>query len=442
MFRKFHLRGSVHPEIEEKDVSLFRRVSMRWRLTLMTALVVTAACIVLTAIISTSATVQLDEMEAYIVEVNPGIGEELEIDLSPALLLDKFPDMVASMKYRFRMQSILAMLCVVLIASGITWWVAGRMLQPLRSLNETIDRTNARNLAKPLKVPKTRDEIAALTIAYNCMLERLNQVFVAQKRFTANAAHEFRTPLAVMRTKLDIFGKKAEHTQEEYDEMLSVFDSYTDRMRVLLDQLLEMANMQTVAMEDTVCLQDLLEEVLCDLAEVAEKKGVTLEMKAPEKAAVWQTARGEDTKGETSGKEAEMAGKSGSLPDALGETAERGSVKGNDVLLYRAFYNLVENAVKYNVPGGRAEVTVGRRGEQICVTVSDTGIGIPESVRERVFEPFYQVDPSRSKAQEGFGLGLSLVKAIIEQHGGTVAIGEGDSKGTLITVTLRGCEEE
>lgn len=371
------------------------KLSMRWRLTLMTALLVAAACIVLTVVISTSATVQLDQLGDYMFQVNGVEGETVEIGLDISSILSDIPDVVTSMKYRFRLQSFLFMICVVLAAGGGTYFLAGKMLKPLQKLNDQIGMTNAQNLSTPLEMPETHDEIAELTDSFNHMLERLNQVFCAQKQFTANAAHEFRTPLAVMQTKLDIFQKKEVHSTEEYSEIFQMIAGYIDRLRGLQDELLEMANMQTIERNDTIHLQSLLDEIFCDLADVAEEKDVKLVQSGTE-----------------------------------------GILKGNDALIYRAFYNLIENAIKYNVQGGEVRVETLQEGGRIFVKISDTGIGIPEDMREQVFEPFFRVDKSRSREMGGSGLGLALVRAIIEQHNGTVEIGKGEKNGTVVTVDI------
>lgn len=371
------------------------KLSMRWRLTLMTALLVAAACIVLTVVISTSATVQLDQLGDYMFQIDEVEGETVKIGLDLSSILSDIPDVVTSMKYKFRLQSFLFMICVVLAAGGGTYFLAGKMLKPLQKLNEQIGMTNAQNMSTPLEMPDTHDEIAELTDSFNDMLERLNQVFCAQKQFTANAAHEFRTPLAVMQTKLDIFRKKEKHSAEEYNETFQMITGYIDRLRGLLDELLEMANMQTIERNDTIHLQSLLDEILCDLADVAEEKDVKLVQSGTE-----------------------------------------GTLRGNDALIYRAFYNLIENAIKYNIRGGEVCVETSREGDRMCVKISDTGIGIPEDMREQVFEPFFRVDKSRSREMGGSGLGLALVKAIIEQHNGTVEIGENEKNGTLVTVEL------
>lgn len=371
------------------------KLTMRWRLTCMTALLVAAACIVLTVVISTSATVQFDQLGNYMLRIDEAEGGSMEIGLDISTIFSDLPDVVASMKYRFRLQSFLFMACVVLAAAGGTYFLAGKMLKPLQKLNDQIGMTNAQNLSTPLEMPDTHDEIAELTDSFNDMLERLDQVFCAQKQFTANAAHEFRTPLAVIQTKLDIFQKKKTHSPAEYNETFQMITGYIDRLRGLLDELLEMANMQTIKKNDTIHLQSLLEEICCDLSDLAEKKGVKLIHRGVE-----------------------------------------GILKGNDALVYRAFYNLIENAIKYNVPDGEVCVETLREDGRILVEISDTGIGIPEDLRERVFEPFFRVDKSRSRKMGGSGLGLALVRAIIEQHNGTVKVEAGSSGGTKVTVAL------
>lgn len=371
-----------------------KKLSLQWRLTLMTAALVTAACLLLNLIISHSAVTQINDMENYMLEISPDGQDSLMIGIDSGI----YPNLstqVQEAKNTFRIQSIIATLLVILSSSALTYFLAGKALAPLRQFNSKMEKIQAQNLSEPLEVPAAEDEIARLTRSFNEMLKRLNQAFTVQRQFSANAAHELRTPLAVMQTNLDVLQKHKEPTPAEYTETLQMISEQTGRLSHLVNVLLEMTELQTLQRTDEISLSALVEEVICDLAQVAAEKGVTL----------------------------------------LQEDGEA-TLTGSDMLLYRAVYNLVENAIKYNRPDGT--VTVGIRTEQdtVILSVADTGIGISRENWEKIFDPFVRVDKSRSRAMGGAGLGLALVKNIADQHGGTVRVIRSDDLGTEIWLTL------
>lgn len=367
-----------------------RKRSLQWRLTLMISLLVMAACLLLNLFISRSAVMRIDEIESYVMEIDPGGEEPFVIGISP-----NFSEQVQQAKDAFRIQSALATLAVILACGAATYYLAGRALLPLRQLSTHMERIQAGNLSEPLEIPDTGDEIARLAGAFNGMLERLDQAFTVQRQFSANAAHELRTPLAVMRTHLDVLQKREVPTQAEYAEAVRMMSEQTERLAHLVSVLLEMTELRSAERTDQVSLSALTEEVLCDLAQVAEEKGVAL-------------------------------------------SQEPGDVvlTGSDLLLYRAVYNLVENAVKYNRPGGSVTVGVRRERGQAVLRVTDTGIGICRESWEAVFEPFVRVDKSRSRAMGGAGLGLALVRDIAQLHGGSVRVARSSDQGTEIELTL------
>lgn len=373
------------------------KLSLQWRLTLTTAFVISISCLILTLIISSSATVRLDQLENYIVNIGNMDEESFQIGIDAEMLLGDVPDLVASMKYHFRVQSFFFMLLVILGASLFIYFFSGKMLSPLRTLHQKMQETNEQNLCDPLPVPATHDEVAKLPQSFNEMLHRLDTVFTFQKNFTANAAHELRTPLAVIQTKLEVFEKTATHPTADYDQLLTAVKGYVGKLSSLVNTLLEMSNLQTVPMTDTIALNEVLDEILWDLSDPAEQRNISLSL-----------------------------------------TAAEGTIVGNDTLIYRLFYNLIENAIKYNTDGGSVSVTESVSENALTVTIADTGIGIPQDTLAHIFEPFYRADASRSE-REGFGLGLAIVKAIVEQHKGTIQVSAEETGGTTITVTLPRC---
>ena len=368
-----------------------KKLSLQWRLTLMTAFLVASACLVLNLFLSHSAIMRLDELEEHIVEIEPIGQDPLVINMDDSNLSAQ----IQQAKNTFHVQSLIATLAVILASSAFTYFLAGQALAPLRKFSSHMENIQAQNLSEPLQTSSTVDEIARLSHSFHEMLERLDQSFTAQRQFAANAAHELRTPLAAMQTKLDVLRKRENPTPAEYDETIQMLSEQTGRLSHLVSVLLEMTELQTTQRTDSVSLSALIEEVICDLTQVADEKRVTLNQEAGEAV-----------------------------------------LTGSDSLLYRAVYNLVENAIKYNRPNG--SVTVGVQVEHgvAIVRVADTGIGIRPENWETIFEPFVRVDKSRSRAMGGAGLGLALVRDIANQHGGNVKVVRSSSQGSEIRLTL------
>lgn len=371
-----------------------KKLSLQWRLTLMTAALVTAACLLLNLFISHSAVMQINEMEDYMVEITPGGQDSFVIGIDKGIS-PNLSEQVQEAKNTFHLQSILATLLVIFASSAFTYFLAGRALSPLRKFSSHMEKIQAQNLSEPLKIPGTEDEIARLTRSFNEMLERLDQAFTMQRQFSSNAAHELRTPLAVMQTNLDVLQKREAPTPDEYAGAIRMMSEQTGRLSHLVNVLLEMTELQTVQRTDQISLSALIEEVICDLAQVASERNVTL----------------------------------------IQEEGEA-ILTGSDTLLYRAVYNLVENAIKYNRPDGTVTVGLQTENDAVILCVKDTGIGINAENWEKIFDPFVRVDKSRSRAMGGAGLGLALVKNIAEQHGGTVRVAESGAQGTEIQLTL------
>lgn len=368
-----------------------RKLSLRGRLTLTTALLVAAACLLLNLLISRSAVMRIDEIEQYIVEIDPAGQDPLVIGVESSDLSAQ----VQQAKETFRIQSGLATLGIILFSGLFTWFLAGRALAPLRKLSARIESVQVQNLSEPLEMPDTQDEVARLTDAFNEMLHRLDQAFTVQRQFSANAAHELRTPLAVMQTSLEVLQKREQPTVEEYAGAVRMAVEQTGRLSGLVSTLLEMTELQTVSRTDQIALSALIEEVICDLTQVAAKRNVTLI-----------------------------------------QTPGEAEITGSDPLLYRAVYNLVENAIKYNRAGGSVTVGVRTEANSAILSVTDTGIGISREYWETVFDPFVRVDKSRSRAMGGAGLGLALVRDIAIQHGGDVRVARSSDQGTEIILTL------
>jgi len=372
-----------------------KKLSLQWRLTFMTASLAAAACLLLTLFVGKSAVMRIDEMENYIIEVIPEGQDSIVIGIDDFSYSEHLAEQIRQSKNIFYIQSAIATLAVIFLSSAVTYFLTGRALKPLRSFSSHMEKIQAQNLSEPLKLPDTQDEIARLHHSFNVMLERLNQTFAAQHQFAANAAHELRTPLTVMRTNLDVLRKRENPTPEEYDETIMMLSEQISRLSHLIDVLLEMTELQTVQRSDKVSLSALIEEVLCDLTHVADEKKVTLV-----------------------------------------QTAGEAIVGGSDLLLYRAVYNLVENAIKYNQCNGTVTVGVRVENKMAVLSVTDTGIGISEENWNKIFEPFARVDKSRSRAMGGVGLGLALVRDIAQQHNGSVAVAGSSEYGTEIILTL------
>ena len=281
------------------------------------------------------------------------------------------------------------------ILSGIlAYFVSGRALKPLRSFASQVEQVQLNNLADMRIDEDSISEFRQLSRSFNQMLERLNNAFAAQRQFTGNAAHELRTPLALMQAQLELFSAEHPDVRPETAEFLTLLREQTERLTQMTKTLLEMSNLQQVARNEQLQLAPMVEEIFTDLASLAEKRSITLE--------------------------------------AEGDAA----LTGSDALIYRLIFNLTENAVKYNRPGGSVRVSVTQELEKLLLRVSDTGCGIPEEYQRSIFQPFFRVDKSRSREYGGVGLGLSLVWEIVKLHGGTVCVENSSEAGTTVAVSL------
>ena len=371
-------------------------LTLQWRLALTSAAILAAACLILTLVFNHSAGAELDDLEIQVIQLQPNTGDAAQISGGAAVPEQmQIPQHFSNSRSTLRMESAAAMLLVVLLSGVMTYWLTGKALSPLRKIAGQMETIQAQNLAQPVEVPGTEDEVAHLAKSFNAMLSRLGKSFETQKRFSANAAHELRTPLAVIQARLDLLDRKSKELPGDCAESLEILAAQTERLSHLVEELLQMARLETVQKSDQISLPALLEEILCDLEEIAQKNGVKMIQHPSE-----------------------------------------GELVGNDALLYRAIYNVIENSIKYNHTGGRVSAQSNVEKGQIIVTISDSGRGIPAEDQKQVFDPFFRVDKSRSRQMGGCGLGLALTKAIIELHGGQIRIVSSSPKGTTIRIML------
>ncbi|WP_099207822.1 sensor histidine kinase [Urinicoccus timonensis] len=311
------------------------------------------------------------------------------------IIVPEVKELFQGAQEKVQIQATLSTLLVVVLGSLATYFLARRSLKPLERLIDHMKDREMKNLSKPLPSQGLPGEIADLTQSYNHLLKRLDGVFQQQRQFSAAAAHELKTPLAVLQTRLDVFNKLENHQESDYEEILSDIQDQVQRMTQLVNHLLTLMDTENLEKNDLVDLYDLFDEVFCDLMPLAEKTGLCLQLEG-----------------------------------------DHAQVYANDLLLYQALYNLVENAIKYNKPGGSVLARVKEDQDQVLVSVKDMGIGLaPESIRE-IFTPFYRVDPSRSRKLGGAGLGLSLVKHILDLHQATISIDSQLGSYTEFTIHL------
>lgn len=373
-------------------------LSLQWKLTLMTACMVIVACLSISYFISNSAAVYMNEIGNSAIAILPGgnFSEgktgDLEVHLDPKAILS---DMVKSTQIEFWAKSLLITLIITLIGSLLMYFIVGYALSPLSRFTRQIEDIQAKNIQQSILPQSKSIEIVRLTYAFNRLLKRLGDTFIAQRRFSASAAHELRTPLAVMRTKFEVFEKNKNLTPDDCKEAICMARTQTDRLSHVIDILLEMTELQSAEKNDHISLEELVEEVICDLTAVGEKRGI-------------------------------------SIVQSSGDA----ELTGSDTLVYRAIYNLIENAIKYNKENGNIIVSINEENEFAKVIITDSGPGIVRDDWEKIFEPFYRVDKSRSRAMGGAGLGLALVKEIAMQHGGNVKVLESSENGTSIELSL------
>ena len=370
-----------------------KKFSLQWRITLMTALLIGLTCIAMNLMLCSSGVYYMDR----IADALRGGGTVIITDEGTASFDPQFAEpgeeltiVVDGVQGRFRTTNWYITAVVTVLSGILAYFVSGHALKPLHSFASQVERVQMNNLADMRIDEDALPEFKQLSQSFNQMLERLNDAFAEQRQFTGNAAHELRTPLALLQAQLELFSAEHPDMQPETAEFLSLLREQTERLTRLTKTLLEMSNLRQVARNERIRLAPMIEEIFTDLAPLSDKCGVTL------------TAEGD------------------------------GIMTGSDALIYRLIFNLTENAVKYNRPGGSVRVSVAQEPEKLLIRVSDNGCGIPEEYQQSIFQPFFRVDKSRSREYGGAGLGLSLVWEIADIHGGSVRVEESSKNGTVI----------
>ena len=377
------------------------KLSLQWRLTLITTLCIAVICGCLTLFVYGNGVYYIDSLQ-HTVDTQLGDGSNAtSAEIYIGIPDDAWDDFVSDFsvqvynnKADYKKNSLLFSALMALAGGVATYFISGRALKPLCEFSDKIEEVQAQNLSDSRIEESSVAEQNRLSVSYNRMLARLSEAFKMQRQFTANAAHEFRTPLAVMQLQLDLYNSTEHPTNDACaQQTIRMMTEQNERLSKMVKTLLDMSELQTVARDDEIALDALVEEVLADLEPLAQEKAIHL------------TAQ-----------------------------CEAVTMTGSDILLYRLVYNLVENAIKYNTPGGTVTVGAVQQDKHIRLTVADTGTGIPEELKERVFEPFFRLDKSRSRALGGVGLGLALVREIVNVHGGSISVKDNPDGGTTFEV--------
>ena len=374
-----------------------KRLSLQWRITLMSVLLIGITCVAMNLLLCSSGVYYMDTIADSLQGGSTVIlNDDGAASFDPQLIApnEELTIVVDGAQGRFRTTNWYITAAVTLLSGILAYFVSGRALKPLRSFASQVEMVQMTNLADMRIDEDVLPEFKQLSRSFNQMLDRLNTAFAAQRQFTGNAAHELRTPLALMQAQLELFSAEHPDMLPETAKFLALLREQTERLTQMTKTLLEMSNLQQVARNEQIQLAPMVEEVFTDLALLAEKRNITL------------------------------------------ETEGDGFLIGSDALIYRLLFNLTENAVKYNRSGGSVKVSVTQEPEKLLIRVSDTGCGVPEEYRQSIFQPFFRVDKSRSREYGGVGLGLSLVWEIANLHGGCVRVEESSKKGTTIAVEL------
>lgn len=379
-----------------------KRMSLQWRLTCITTLCIAIICGCLTMFVYKNGVHYIDSLQDAVESQGDEKGnksDEIYISI-PDDKWDEFADefsvQVYNNKTNYKRNSLIITVLLALLGGVVTYFISGHALRPIREFSDKIEEVQAQNLSDSRIEENNVKELNQLGISYNKMLERLSDAFEIQRQFTANAAHELRTPLALMQVQLDLYNS-ASHPGNDADTLqtIKMVTEQNDKLNRMVKTLLDMSELQTVGRDDKIILDAIVEEVLADLEPLAVEKNIKL----------------------------------------IGK-CEDATMIGSDILIYRLVYNLVENAIKYNHPLGQVTVTAYQRNKHVYLSVEDTGSGIPKELRERVFEPFFRVDKSRSRELGGVGLGLAFVREIVRVHDGSICIKSGKTGGTIFEVTF------
>ena len=379
-----------------------KRMSLQWRLTCIITVYIAVICGCLTMFVYKNGVYYIDSLQETVDAQGEDNGEDTdEIYISiPDDKWDEFANDFSIQAYNnkedYKKNSLLISAILALIGGVVTYFISGHALRPIREFSDKIEEVQAQNLAASRIEENKVKELNQLSVSYNKMLERLSDAFEIQRQFTANAAHELRTPLSLMQVQLDLYNS-TRHPDNDADTLqtIKMVTEQNGRLSKMVKTLLDMSELQTVGRDDEIMVDALVDEVLADLDPLAQEKNIKL----------------------------------------TGE-CKNITMVGSDILIYRLVYNLVENAIKYNHSGGQVTVTAYRKEKHVYLSVEDTGNGIPEELRERVFEPFFRVDKSRSRELGGVGLGLALVREIVRVHDGSIAVRSNPSGGTVFDVML------
>ena len=383
-----------------------KKISLQWRLTILTTVLITVLCGCLTFFLYKNGVYYIDTLQETVTDQSAA-PEAVYIDI-PDNEWDDFAAQFATKVYNsksdYRNRSLLITVVVALIGGAVTFFVSGRALKPLKEFSETVEKVQAQNLADYMIEENRIAELDRLRTSYNKMLIRLSESFETQRQFTGNAAHELRTPLALIQAQLDLY-HTTEHPESTAvaEETIQMVTEQNERLSKLVRTLLDMSELQTVSRNDRIELHSMIEEVLTDLEPLAQEKKVEL----------IQKSQGAGAKAD-----------------------EELFLTGSDILIYRMLYNLVENAIKYNRENGSVTVSAIREKNEVVLTVSDTGNGIDEAFREQIFEPFFRVDKSRSRELGGVGLGLAMVREVVRVHDGTIEVYTNKHSGTTFEVKI------
>lgn len=381
-----------------------KKMSLQWRLTCITTLCIAIICGCLTMFVYKNGVYYIDSLQKAVnaqgddsVDNSGNDSEEIYISIPEDKwneFANDFSVQVYNNKEDYRKNSLIISALLAILGGVATYFISGHALKPLREFSDKIEEVQIQNLADSRIEESKIKELNQLSVSYNKMLERLQDAFEVQRQFTANAAHELRTPLSLMQVQLDLY-HSTQHPGSDADtlQMIKMVTEQNDRLSKMVKTLLDMSELQTVGRDEPIIMDDLVDEVLEDLEPLAQEKNIKL----------------------------------------IGKCKDITMV-GSDILIYRLVYNLVENAIKYNHSGGQVTVTAYKEQKHICLSVADTGSGIPKELRERVFEPFFRVDKSRSRKLGGVGLGLALVHEIVRVHDGSITVKSNPSGGTILEV--------
>ena len=378
-----------------------KKMSLQWRLTIITTLLIAMICGSLTIFIYKNGVYYIDSLQntvdAKSEDNNEKNPDEIYISIPDEEwnnFAKNFSIQVYNNKADYKKSSLLFSTLLSLLGGVITFFISGHALKPLCDFSKKIEEVQAQNLSDSRIEENKFSELNQLSVSYNKMLERLSEAFKLQRQFTANAAHELRTPLAVMQLQIDLYNSsKYPNNDTSAQQTISMITEQTERLSKMVRTLLDMSELQTIARDEEIAISALVEEVLADLEPLAQEKGINLI-----------------------------------------EKCDNVLLMGSDILIYRLVYNLVENAIKYNFSGGTVTVNATQQNSQLHLTVEDTGNGIPEELKERIFEPFFRLDKSRSRELGGVGLGLALVREIVRVHNGSILVKNNANSGTTFEV--------